>query len=246
MTAAERSRSGPSAGAATRPPGVTLIGLYPRAWQRRYGDELAAVLEAGGLGVRDRIDLIRGAIDAHLHPSRPSMVPVLAAIAAGGLASAHAIALAAQPVPLDWPGYLIDALPLAILAVALLVPAVIGLWLRLGDADGAIGRLGIVVAIAGHGAWLVALAAAALQIEYGPLTAVAATVAMAGSAMLGVALAGGGAPVIGLLLVGAGLAGVAPPALAWPLFAAAWTGIGFRLFLDARARLEGPTGMRHA
>ena len=230
----------------SRPPGAVLIALYPRDWRRRYGEELAALLETGGLSAWDRIDMIRGAVDAHLHPSQPSMLPVVAAVGAGGLASAHAIALAAQPTPLDWPGYFIDALPLAILAVALLVPSVIGLWLRLGDADGVLGRLGIVVALAGHGAWLVALVAAALHIEYGPLTALAATVAMVGSAMLGIALAGSGAAVLGVLLVGAALAGVAPSALGWPLFAAAWSAIGFRLLLDARGRLERSTGSRHA
>jgi hypothetical protein len=229
-----------------RPPGASLIALYPREWQRRYGEELAALLETGGLSARDRIDLVRGAVDAHLHPSRPSMLPVVAAVGAGGLASTHAIALAAQPTPLDWPGYFIDALPLAILAVALLVPSVIGLWLRLGDADGVLGRLGLVVALAGHGAWLVAQAAAALRIEYGPLTAVAATVAMGGSAMLGIALAGTGAAVLGVLLVGAALAGVAPSGLGWPLFAAAWSAIGFCLLLDAQGHREAPTGSRHA
>ena len=246
MTAVGRSEPGPAAEPVSRPTGATLIALYPGAWRRRYGDELEALLETGGLGARDRIDLIRGAIDAHLHPGQPSMLPVVAAIGAGGLASAHAIALAAQPTPLDWPGYLIDALPLAILAVALLIPSVIGLWLRLGDADGALGRLGIVVALAGHGAWLVALAAAALQVEYGALTAVAATAAMVGSAMLGIALAGRGATILGALLAVAALAGVAPPALGWPLFAAAWSAIGFRLLLDARGRLDGPTGAQHA
>ena len=53
-------------------------------------------------------------------------------------------------------------------------------------------------------AWLVALLAAALRVEYGPLTAVAATVAMVGTAMLGVALAGRARTLLGALLVGRG------------------------------------------
>jgi hypothetical protein len=236
VTAAEGARPEPSASRSTRPAGAALIALYPAAWQRRYGDELFAHLEAGGLSPRDRLDLLRGALDAHLHPSRPSMLPVISALTAGALATAHAIALAAQPVPLDWPGYLADALPLALLGVALLLPAVVALWLRLGDADGVLGRLGVVIALAGHCAWLVALAAAALQIEYGPLTAAAATVAMLGTALLGVALAGRRAALLGALLVVAALAGVAPPALGWPVFAGAWSAIGFRLLLDARRR----------
>jgi hypothetical protein len=245
VTAAERANSEPSASRAPRAPGAVLIALYPSAWQRRYGDELAAHLEASGLGLRDRLDLVRGALDAHLHPDQPSMLPVASALTAGALATAHAIALAAQPVPLDWPGYLADALPLAMLGVALLLPAVAGLWLRLGDADGVLGRLGIVIALAGHAAWLAALAAAALQIEYGPLTAVAATVAMLGTALLGVALAGRRAALLGALLVVAALAGVAPPALGWPLFAGAWSAIGFRLLLDARGRGMNGGGPLH-
>jgi hypothetical protein len=219
-------------------PGTGLIALYPAAWQRRYGDELAALLEDRGLGWRDRLDLLRGAVDAHLHPEAPSIVPVVGALTGGALATAHALALAAQPVPLDWPGYLIDALPVAIVGVAALLPALAGLWLRVGDADGAFGRLGIVIAIAGHLAWLAALVAAALQVEYGPLTAVAATVGMVGTALLGVALAGARSMLLGALLGAAALAGVAPPALGWPLFGAAWSVIGFRLLIDYRRRQD--------
>jgi hypothetical protein len=246
VTGAERAHPEPSAPNPARPAAAALIALYPGAWQRRYGDELAAHLEAGGLSLRDRIDLLRGALDAHLHPSRPSMLPVVSALTAGALATAHAIALASQPVPLDWPGYLAEALPLALLGVALLLPAVVGLWLRLGDADGVLGRLGIVIALAGHAGWLAALAAAAVQLEYGALTAVAATVAMLGTALLGVALAGRRGAMLGALLVVAALAGVAPPALGWPLFAGAWTVIGFRLLIDARRPGMDEGGSLHA
>lgn len=246
MTAAERTDPRHPAPGAPRSPGAALIALYPKPWQRRYGDELAAVLEAGGLSARDRLDVFRGAVDAHLHPSQPSPLPVILAISAGALATGHAIALAVQPVPPDWPGYLVDALPLAMLAVALILPALAGLWLRLGDADGPFGRLGIVLGLAGHAAWLTALGAAALRVEYGPLTAVASTVAMAGTAMLGLALVGARAATLGGLLVGASLAGIAPPAIGWPTFAAAWTAIGFRLLIDFRQRMEDPAGSLHA
>jgi hypothetical protein len=45
-----------------------LLALYPKAWRDRYGDELVAVLELRPLTARDRLDLLRGAFDAHLHP----------------------------------------------------------------------------------------------------------------------------------------------------------------------------------
>ena len=218
-----------------------LVGLYPREWRARYGEELEVLLEAGSLGLRDRIDLLRGALDAHLHPARPSPLPVVAALTASALVTAHAIILAAQPVPLDWPGYLEEALPLVILAVVALLPAIVGLWLKLGDADGPLGRLGLVVAVAGHLAWLVALLAAAMRIDYGPLTAIAATVAMAGTAALGVALAGHARIALGVLVAGAALAGVAPPTLGWPLFAVAWTAVAATLVVQF-ARGDAPRG----
>lgn len=218
-----------------------IVALYPRAWRARYGEELEALLEAGSLGLRDRVDLVRGALDAHLHPALPSPLPVAAALTASALATAHAIVLAAQPVPPDWPGYLEEALPLVILAVVALLPTIVGLWLKLGDADGALGRLGLLVAVAGHVAWFVALLAAALRVEYGPLTSIAATVAMAGTAAIGVALVGHARILLGVLVAGAALAGIAPPALGWPLFAAAWTGVAATLVVQF-VRGDAPRG----
>ena len=58
---------------------------------------------------------------------------MLAAVTASALAVAHAIALAAQPVATDWPGYQDEALPLIIGSVAASIPALVGLWLKLGD-----------------------------------------------------------------------------------------------------------------
>lgn len=61
-----------------------LIRLYPRAWRERYGDELAALLEDQPATLLDRLDLIRGAVDARLHPQVP------------GKAAAHE-----QEIPMD-------------------------------------------------------------------------------------------------------------------------------------------------
>ena len=230
--------------APTRPAGAgaALIALYPRAWRERYGDELAAILEAEPPGLRARFDLLRSALDAHLHPPVPSPFPVIAAVTASALASAHAIALAAQPVPTDWPGYIDEALPLVIGSVAALLPVLVAIWLRLGDADGVLGRLGIVLAITGHAAWLVALLAASARLAYGPMTAAAATIAMVGTATLGVALVGRARITLGMLLAAAGLAGVAPPALGWPIFAAAWTGVALALVIDYAGRSSARRG----
>jgi hypothetical protein len=52
-----------------------LIRLYPRAWRDRYETEFRELLEARRPGVRDRIDIVSGAIDARLHPEVPGQVP---------------------------------------------------------------------------------------------------------------------------------------------------------------------------
>jgi hypothetical protein len=48
-----------------------LLRLYPPAWRERYGDELVALLEDHPATLLDRLDLIRGAFDARLHPQVP-------------------------------------------------------------------------------------------------------------------------------------------------------------------------------
>jgi hypothetical protein len=45
-----------------------LLGLYPRAWRERYGEEVAAFVERDGLSLRVVLDLISGAVAAHLRP----------------------------------------------------------------------------------------------------------------------------------------------------------------------------------
>ena len=177
------------------------LGLYPRSWRERYGEELADLLDREALGLRTRLDLVRGAVDAHLHPATPSPLPVLTALTASALATAHALAIASQPVATEWPGYLDDALPLITGSVAAMIPALIGLWLKLGDDDGPLGRVGVVLGVVGATAVLVAAA---------------------------------------------GSAGVAPPALAWPAFAAAWTGVAVVLVLDYARRTAVGSGIRRA
>ncbi len=46
-----------------------LLCLYPRHWRERYEEEMLAMLELRPCSVLDRIDLVFGALDTHLHPS---------------------------------------------------------------------------------------------------------------------------------------------------------------------------------
>jgi hypothetical protein len=70
---------------------TALVRLYPRAWRDRYEQELLTLLEVRPPTSRDRLDLIRGALDARLNPEIPGSahgaearrrVPVAVALAA--------------------------------------------------------------------------------------------------------------------------------------------------------------------
>lgn len=54
-----------------------LVRFYPSTWKRRYGAELEDFLGAQPLSFSLALDLLRGALDAHLHPDlvRPALVP---------------------------------------------------------------------------------------------------------------------------------------------------------------------------
>src|SRR5437899_2438672 len=45
-----------------------LVRFYPPAWRARYEAEFLALLEDRPARLAERFDVIRGALDAHLHP----------------------------------------------------------------------------------------------------------------------------------------------------------------------------------
>jgi hypothetical protein len=55
-----------SGGPIDRPP--MLLRLYPAPWRARYGDEFAELLASRPPALRDRLDIVFGAIDARVHP----------------------------------------------------------------------------------------------------------------------------------------------------------------------------------
>ncbi len=61
-----------------------LLGLYPRAWRSRYGDEIADLLTKEPMGYGTVVDTFRGAVFAHLHPELVEP-DVMAAAGAGSL-----------------------------------------------------------------------------------------------------------------------------------------------------------------
>ena len=48
-----------------------LVSLYPASWRARYEDEFLAVLESRPPTVADRLDILRGVLDARFHPQVP-------------------------------------------------------------------------------------------------------------------------------------------------------------------------------
>jgi hypothetical protein len=79
---------------------TALVRLYPQAWRDRYEAEFLGILEARPPSGRDRLDIVRGALDARLHPEiagRPDApVPTMdAARLAGGAAIVSGVAVLA-------------------------------------------------------------------------------------------------------------------------------------------------------
>jgi hypothetical protein len=62
-----------------------LIRLYPPAWRRRYGRELAELLVAQPRSFRTAVDLVAGAVDAWLNPQSSTAVTTTETKGAGAM-----------------------------------------------------------------------------------------------------------------------------------------------------------------
>ena len=221
------------------PPGHRLLSLYPADWRRRYGEEMDVLLETRPIDLTGRFDLVRGALDAHLHPARRSRLPAWMSLSGGALWTSAALIVMGQRVPPDWPGYAAEMVPHAIVGTTFLLAAIVGAWLRLGDQTGVGARVALTVAVAGHIAWIAALAAALAAVDYGAATAAAATVAAVGTFLVSAVLGDAGDwPVAGVLaLACVGLVIPWPPA--WLLFGIGWSIVGFAQLREIAADQPG-------
>lgn len=150
-----------------------LLALYPKAWRDRYGDELASVLEERPASLRDRLDLVRGAIDAHRHPELASRgAPEPFAVAANDAVVGRRLGFAALLGAVSWTltwlvmslGPIVQdpggfsyrdgsaALPLLLLAGALLVAGLLGQLVIL-PRSARLARAGAIIAVPGVLLW---------------------------------------------------------------------------------------------
>jgi hypothetical protein len=214
-----------------------LLSLYPGWWRRRYEAELGAVLLLAGSGRSDGVDLLRGALDAWLHPPSRSRLAAVAALTGGAMWTVVGL-LVAREGPTDWPGYAIDSLPLAAFGALALAVATASLWLRLGDRTTVAERGLLVSAVAGHVAWFVGLVLIGLGWGVGPGTGIASAFAAIGAALVGVALVARGDLPVGGVLAAAPVALVVALPATWLLFGLLWTVVGLAAWprpLDAPA-----------
>lgn len=220
-----------------------VLRFYPRWWRRRYGDEMRAMLELAPARRGDRRDLVRGALDAWLHPPEPSHLPALAALLGGGIWTMIAARVASQPVHLDWPGYLMDVVPLALVAAIFLLVAVVGIALRAADAHGRLTALAIAAAMVGYAAWIVAMAGTITGAADPVVLWATQTIAMVVTAGVGLLVRSSDERLGSLVMLAAG-AMLLPWAGAWLVFGTCWTAIGLvilvarSLWFDERRRLS--------
>ena len=213
---------------------LAMLRLYPSRWRERHEDEVRALIEDRPTRRRDVLDLARGALDARLHPPVPSRVPAVAAIAAGGVWTAWSLLILTAPAPPDWPGYVQEMLLSALVIVAVLVLAVAGAWLRLGDDATRFERVSISLALVGHAAWFVLLLAAVVGFAYGAPTAVASTAAAVGTMFVGFALMTVDDTRVGALVAIAAVGLLVPYTIGWLVFGLGWVAAGVAMFEDPR------------
>lgn len=218
-------------------PGRRLIRLYPRAWRVRYGMEMEALLESSPPDRRARLDLVRGAIDAHLTlpDDTPGKVGIGAALIGGAAWTIAAVASLGAPAPPDWPGYLAETLPLGVVGALAILLAAVAAARPAWSANALPLESALVAVVVGHGLWAVALGAAWLGGPYGAITAIATALAALATVWLGIALMRVGLHPVGEAVAVAGAVMLIPSPSAWLVSGTLWTGVGLWRVADGRA-----------
>jgi hypothetical protein len=201
--------------------------VYPRWWRARYAAEVADILAEHPPDRRQQLDLLHGAIDAHLRGagSRPVVAPI-AALVAGGAWTLAAAAVLTLPTAPDWPGHVLETLPLAAIGAAAITVAQVGVARRAWAAATVAMELAVLAVIATGIVWTVTFAVATLGGPYGAITAASQALAAIASIALGLTVQRAGAHPYGTLMVVSGGCLLLSTPLAWLAVGALWTAIG--------------------
>ena len=125
-----------------------LVHLYPRAWRDRYLAELEDLLADRPPTVRDRLDIVRGAFDAWIHPQLVARAPrpdggigagrrvaSISAMVGGGLWIAGGLTMNAAPIHRGL-GYKDSTTALILLACGAVITALAAVALAITTARG--------------------------------------------------------------------------------------------------------------
>src|SRR5688572_22097247 len=206
--------------------GQGLLRLYPAWWRERYGDEMAALLETRPPDVRARLDLVRGAFDAHLRSPKAGHGPgrtVAAALIAGAAWTIAGVASVGAPVPPDWPGYLDSTLPVSVVGALAILSAGLGVARLAWSSSGPSLELAVLASVVAHIVWAAMLVVAALGGPYGAVTAIGQTAAAIATVGIGLALIRANVHPIGEAVVGGGEVFVSPQPAAGRHAGADWS-----------------------
>jgi hypothetical protein len=205
--------------------GRAWLRLYPRAWRDRYATELLNVLDAAPFTVRTRLDLVRGALDAHAHPLTPSLAPIVAALIAGIAWLTVGFVNALQPLMPDWPGFLLETIPVGVVGGVAALRAVTQVARRSGLCAPRGTALSLAIAVVGHALWIVAVVTAALGGPYGAVTGATGAIAALSTVLVGaVRSRADDHPTAEWLLIAGGAMLIPSPA-AWVVAGGAWIGL---------------------
>ena len=199
--------------------------LYPREWRDRYEREVRAILEERPATLPLRADLARGALDAHVHPLTPPAPPVVAAVVAGVAWIVAGVASSVQPLVPDWPGFLLETLPVGVLGAMAALRAVAVMGRRSGLDAPRLTTPAVLVAVIGHITWIGALVIAALGGPYGAITGAAGSVAAVGTVLIGLARDRAHDHPAAQTLLLAGGAMLVPWPAAWVVAGVLWVGL---------------------
>jgi hypothetical protein len=219
------------------------LAAYPGWWRERHAVEMAAILDERPPGWGDRLDLLHGALDAHIRGEggRPMVAP-LAALVAGAAWTMAGAAVLSLPSPPDWPGHVLETLPLAFVGAVALTLAIVGLARRAWAAATVALEVALVVTTLAGLAWAATFGLALLGGPYGAVTAAAQGLAALAAIWLGLLVQRAGVHPFGTIIIVTGGALLVSGPWAWLAIGGTWTVIGAWMILVERPGAR-PTGM---